>query len=333
MVRKLLLLSSLVLVALGSYSQTLYVPSGTSGIGSSFNGNVGIGISTPLEKLHLSGAIRGSSTGGALRINTANGYIDVGPQSTSAAHIYTDRNYFLFNKPIYSANGQFCAVPTYPLQFQTLNTTRMTITTGGLVGVGCVPTYENLRIYQAEKPTIVLANSISKLEIGVASAGYDFAPKSKPGDVVFRPLGHADNHHGMIFMMPNTDNDGNSYIKFGDNANELWMGIFNNKTVRIDGTIYAKEINVKTNVWADDVLSMDYNLMPLTEVEQYINEKRKLPDVPSESEVKESGINVAMLDALLLRKIEEMTLYLIQLNKRIESMEQENAELKNKIPQ
>lgn len=326
-------MSSLVLVALASYAQTLYVPSGTSGIGSSSNGNVGIGISTPLEKLHLSGAIRGSSTGGALRINTANGYIDIGPQSTTAAHIYTDRNYFLFNKPIYSANGQFCAVPTYPLQFQTLNTTRMTITTAGYMGVGCDPGTTTFKVYKADRPTFVLANSVSSFEIGVATSGYDYAPGSKIGDVILRPLGHADNHHGLILCLPNTDADGKSYIKFGDLANELWMGIFNNKTVRIDGIIYAKEVNVKTNVWADNVFSMDYNLMPLTEVEQYINENRKLPDVPTESEVKENGINVAKLDALLLRKIEELTLYLVQLNIRIESLEQENAGLKNKIAQ
>ena len=317
MVRKLLLLSSLVLLALASYAQTLYVPSGTSGIGSSPNGNVGIGISTPLEKLHLSGAIRGSSTGGALRINTANGYIDVGPQSTTAAHIYTDRNYFLFNKPVYSANGQFCAVPTFPLQFQTMGTTRMTITSNGYVGVGCDPGTETFKIYKAERPTFVLANSVSSLEISVATAGWDFAHGSKIGDVVLRPKGYADSHHGLIFYLPNTDANGNSYIKFGDDANELWMGIFNNKTVRINGTLYATKMYVKSNVWSDDVFKNDYDLLTLDEIKSYINSNGHLPGIPSQDYIMENGVDVSEMTSLLLRKIEELTLLVIEQNEKI----------------
>lgn len=323
MVRKLLLMSSAGLLALASYAQTLYVPSGTSGIGSSSNGNVGIGVSAPQEKLHLSGAIRGSSTGGALTIKTASGYIDIGPQSTSSAHIYTDRNYFLFNKPVYSATGQFCAAPTNPLQFQTLNTTRMTITNNGYVGVGCDPGTTTFKVYKAERPTFVLANSVSSIEIGVATSGYDFAPGSKIGDIVFRPLGHADNHHGLVFCLPNTDADGNSYIKFGDLANELWMGIFNNKTVKINGTLYATKIYVKSNVWSDDVFEKDYNLLTPDEIRNYINSNGHLPGIPSQEYIFENGVDVSEMTSHLLRKIEELTLLIIKQDEKVNSLIQE----------
>ena len=328
MVRKLLLFSSLALVSLWSYAQTLYVPSGTSGIGTSTNVNVGIGISNPLEKLHLSGAIRGSSTGGALRINTANGYIDVGPQSTSAAHIYTDRNYFLFNKPIYSANGQFCAAPTYPLEFQTLGTTRMIITKNGYVGVGCDPGTETFKIFKTERPSFVLANSVSSLEIGVATSGWDFAHGSKIGDVVLRPKGYADSHHGLIFYLPNTDANGSSYIKFGDDANELWMGIFNNKTVRISGTLYATKIYVKSNVWSDDVFKKDYDLPTLDEIRSYINSNGRLPGIPSQEYIIENGVDVSEMTSQLLRKIEELTLLVIEQNEKIKNLNQDLNSLK-----
>jgi hypothetical protein len=328
MVRKLLLLSFAGISALASYAQTLYVPSGTSGIGSSTNVNVGIGIPSPLESLHLSGAIRGSSTGGALRIKTASGYIDIGPQSTSGAHIYTDRAYFLFNKPVYSANGQFCATPSFPLQFQTLNTTRMTISSNGYVGVGCDPGTSTFKIYKPERPTFVLANSVSSFEIGVATSGYDYAPGSKIGDVVLRPLGHADNHHGLIFCLPNSDADGNSYIKFGDLANELWLGIFNNKTVRINGTLYATKIYVRSNVWSDDVFKKDYNLLSLDEIRSFINLNGHLPGIPSQEYILEHGVDVSEMTSHLLRKIEELTLLVIKQDEKVNSLIQELNSLK-----
>lgn len=328
MTRKLLLFSFAGILALASYAQTLYVPSGTSGIGASTNGNVGIGTPTPMESLHLSGAIRGSSTGGALKVKTASGYIDIGPQSTSAAHIFTDRTYFLFNKPVYTANGQFCAAPTFPLQFQTLNTTRMTISSNGQVGIGCDPGTTTLKVYKAERPTFVLANSVSSFEIGVATTGYDYAPGSKIGDVVLRPLGHADNHHGLIFCLPNSDADGNSYIKFGDLANELWLGIFNNKTVRINGILYATKIYVKSNVWSDDVFKKDYDLLSLDEIRSFINLNGHLPGMPSQEYILENGIDVSEMTSQLLRKIEELTLLVIKQDEKVNSLMRELNSLK-----
>ena len=71
------------------------------------------------------------------------------------------------------------------------------------------------------------------------------------------------------------------------------------------------------------VFKKDYVLTPLSEVETFIAANSHLPNVPSEAEVKENGINMAEMDAVLLRKIEELTLYLIQLQK-------DNLELKAK---
>ena len=62
----------------------------------------------------------------------------------------------------------------------------------------------------------------------------------------------------------------------------------------------------------------DYRLMPLAEVEAYIQKNRHLPDLPSEAEIKASGIDVAQMNALLLKKIEELTLYVIELEKKLQ---------------
>ena len=99
----------------------------------------------------------------------------------------------------------------------------------------------------------------------------------------------------------------------------------------VDGTIGAREIVVETGEWSDFVFSKDYELKDLEEVEGFIEENNHLPDIPSEKEVLENGIQVGEMNAKLLQKIEELTLYMIDVNKRMNSLETENTELKKKI--
>lgn len=82
--------------------------------------------------------------------------------------------------------------------------------------------------------------------------------------------------------------------------------------------------------WADYVFADNYNLKSLAEVEKYINEYNHLPGVPSAQEVVDNGLDLATMDAKLLEKIEELTLYMIQLKKEVEELKNENALLKSK---
>lgn len=88
----------------------------------------------------------------------------------------------------------------------------------------------------------------------------------------------------------------------------------------VNGIIRAKEVKVESE-WADFVFKKGYNLPALKEVERHIEEKGTLPGVPSEKEVKANGVNLAETNVLLLQKIEELTLYIIQQEKRMEVME------------
>jgi hypothetical protein len=96
----------------------------------------------------------------------------------------------------------------------------------------------------------------------------------------------------------------------------------------INGTLKAKEIKVKTNIWADFVFAPNYKLRPLSEVESYIKENKHLPEIPSEAEVKEEGISVSEMNAKLLQKIEELTLYVVELNKRVKDLENQGKKTK-----
>jgi hypothetical protein len=91
----------------------------------------------------------------------------------------------------------------------------------------------------------------------------------------------------------------------------------------VNGTIRAKEVIVETG-WADFVFKDDYYLPTLFDVESHINKHGHLPDMPSEAEVKKNGIRLSEMNTKLLQKVEELTLYVIQLNKEIENLKKSN---------
>jgi hypothetical protein len=97
----------------------------------------------------------------------------------------------------------------------------------------------------------------------------------------------------------------------------------------VNGNIRAKEVLVTLDGWSDFVFNENYELTPLNELEAQIKSEGHLPNIPSEAEVKESGVNLGEMQAKLLQKIEELTLYVIDQNKRIEKLEKENTELNN----
>ncbi len=89
----------------------------------------------------------------------------------------------------------------------------------------------------------------------------------------------------------------------------------------VEGTIGAREVKVTLNNWSDFVFENDYKLLDLKDVEEYIVKNNRLPDIPSKSEVIEEGISLGEMDAKLLQKIEELTLYTIEQEKKIEKLE------------
>ncbi|WP_029903166.1 hypothetical protein [Prevotella sp. 10(H)] len=101
-----------------------------------------------------------------------------------------------------------------------------------------------------------------------------------------------------------------------------------NGEIRCNDLIRAKEVKIQIPDWSDFVFAKDYNLPSLSEVEKHIKEKQHLPDIPSEKEVKENGIDLGQMQAKLLQKIEELTLYVIELKKENESQNKLIEELR-----
>lgn len=99
----------------------------------------------------------------------------------------------------------------------------------------------------------------------------------------------------------------------------------------VEGTIGARKLKITQSTWADEVFNSSYKLKPLKEVEQFIIKNKHLPDVPKEKDVLGKDIDVGDTQALLLKKIEELTLYIIDLEKKVSAVKEENRFIKSFI--
>ncbi|MBI2275705.1 MAG: hypothetical protein HYU70_18075 [Bacteroidetes bacterium] len=88
----------------------------------------------------------------------------------------------------------------------------------------------------------------------------------------------------------------------------------------VNGNISAKKIIVTQSGWPDYVFHPSYKLKSLAEVAQFIKQNQHLPDVPSAKEVGDKGISLGDSQALLLKKIEELTLYIIDMKREIDQL-------------
>lgn len=125
----------------------------------------------------------------------------------------------------------------------------------------------------------------------------------------------------LIFATNATDRmiiDGNGNVGIGT----LSPG----SRLSVNGTVHATKMRVTQSLWPDFVFHASYHLPSLHELEQFIRKNKHLPDMPTEAEVKQNGVDLGDTQAKLLQKIEELTLYIIDLNKKVE---QQQAQIKS----
>lgn len=100
----------------------------------------------------------------------------------------------------------------------------------------------------------------------------------------------------------------------------------------VDGKMISTEAwcAIKTR-WPDYVFQKDYTLPSLEEVSDYVTKNQHLPGIPTASEVKYNGVDMGEMHTAMLKKVEELTLYLIDMNERVKSLEQKNNVLKQEL--
>lgn len=109
-------------------------------------------------------------------------------------------------------------------------------------------------------------------------------------------------------------------------AGNVGIGTTNPGTYKlaVEGTIGARKIKVAQSTWADFVFDNDYCLPSLSELEKYIDKHRHLPGIPTAEQVEKEGVDLGEMNVKLLQKVEELTLYLIEIKK-------ENADMKARL--
>ena len=140
---------------------------------------------------------------------------------------------------------------------------------------------------------------------------------------------HISSNVGMIF----NGGDGNFLFRqiSGSNPNNyvnvmtLVPGL-----LRVGGEIKCARVSVTADPWADYVFDKNYHLLPLAEVERFIEKNKHLPEIPSAKEIEKNGQDLGSLQVLQMQKIEELTLYLIAQEKRMQALEQKLLEMQKK---
>jgi len=225
----------------------------------------------------------------------------------------------------------------------------MTILASGNVGIGTtdshaplevagrmigsnlvVGSYANLNDVTGVSGTLQFGNGNSAFVTGSADA-YIYKNQTSSGSFPFNTLG------AMIFQL-RSDVTGGAFVFAGQSTptplmtvlagGNVGIGINTpserlhiNGNIRAVGNITCQKITVTQSGWPDYVFTPSFKLKPLSEVVQFIDQHKHLPGVPSAKEVEEKGIDVGAAEAILLKKIEELTLYIIAQDKRISQLE------------
>ncbi len=287
-------------ISFASFSQSNTFPS---------SGNVGIGTTGPQFPLHINS---GSAT--TARFQNTNGYIDFGPLNNSAAHIYTDRPYFAFNQDLMLVGNpsKIIAYQSNPFRINVGGADRFTILSNGDLGLGTtapsnVQGWERaMEIFGSGSAKLLVSSNINTVKIGL------FAHSNWGGEA--RGVLATESKHDLAIqtgyfperMRIKTNTNGG--IKTFNPGNKLG----------VNGTIQAKERKLEVANWPDYVFDPAYSLLELSDLSEIIGKNRHLPDVPTESEVAATGIDLGETNAVLLKKIEELTLYILHQAKEIE---------------
>ncbi|MEO6454238.1 MAG: hypothetical protein ABIN97_09210 [Ginsengibacter sp.] len=332
--------------------------------------NVGIGLATPADKLHVLGNISignnspsqiyfrygGVGTGGdvtGMQNGTqmmSFGFHNEGIFSGSPGAA-SGRTIYFYDRVLSSFRGGIDALGTwwfgssatnYGLRVDAQNAARtaMTITSTGNVGIG-------------------MSNPVSKLEIKDGSVHYGFGICSNITSDYYLMFDYSTtNNYGII--QPRQAGVLYTNLVLNSSGGNVGIGtttplakldvngnIFSNAKIVIGTTdmtkvgayslavngdaIFNKAVVKKFPNWPDYVFENNYKLMPLQDLQKFVQENKHLPNVPSASEVEKEGIDLGDMHSRLLRKVEELTLYMIEQNKKMEEQAAEINTLKTQL--
>lgn len=216
-------------------------------------------------------------------------------------------------------------ITNYPFSLKTNDAVRMYFDTNGNIGVNTSIPYQMLHVVDGN---IMITGSSTRAP-GCPNGSMLFGSTADTSDHFGRwgieYLCNENDGYGLNFWRPWTPSimGGNYYLFLSDSGN-VGIGTKNPQArLAVNGDLLAKSIRVNTSstYWPDYVFEDGYNLMSLRDLESYIVKNKHLPGIPSASEIDtKNEVDLGELNAILLEKVEELTRYIIELQKQIDEL-------------
>nr|WP_321485483.1 hypothetical protein [uncultured Draconibacterium sp.] len=321
----------IIAISIVSKGQTLNVP---DNIGTSINaGKVGIGTTKPSQTLDVNGRILvskpydplGFETNGLiLRNSTLANNTSVNGISLATSTVI---NYGYSINAIRTSQGQGSFNINYHIN-NANGISRFFIDQNGKVGIGTITPEAQLEVNGQLNIGDFTNNGVGNLQVKGDGANHGITVWNESGITTWRMWIHDNNDMGYLTRGTDPLNG----IGVTTNGNVLigkTSQLNSNYKLDVAGPIRANEIVVNTD-GADFVFESEYKLRSLAEVERFIVKNNHLPEIAPAKEMGKNGTNLGELNTKLLQKIEELTLYMIEQNKKTKKLMEEVQGLKTK---
>ncbi len=287
-------------------------------------GNVGIGTTAPNSQLHLHG--------------TQN-YIGTDKFGQSINFGVTSRQRFTTTSTGTGVNSGF------ELRYSVSSMNMINLTSGGNIEISAVNTPSI--VFNSSAQRLFLGNSLqnptwthrASINIDHSSANGLFirAANVNSYGVLINSINSQQAFRistGSIGSSTITDRfrvmgSGSLYINLLDDSENAIICYGSDQTsenfkVKGNGEVFARRVRVTLDQFPDYVFASEYRLMPLSELRLYINQNSRLPNMPSAQEVGEDGVDLGEINRLLVEKVEELTLYILQLEQDLAQLQSQN---------
>nr|WP_315421988.1 hypothetical protein [uncultured Pedobacter sp.] len=305
---------SLTLLALSVSAQTNSFPA---------NGNVGIGTTQPASALHIKSDLNTSQENWILRLQNDNSEAIALPTSGllfATGDMQSQKGGIIFRRTgaygtgnMYFLNNSFldASLPTIA------NHTVMTLQSGGNVGIGTQSPVANLEIKSYSDFASLMIRHKNQEGDGLAglvlTQNSNLSSKIECAGCELKINSGWDKNLTIGALEYNTY--GGKILFPGGN---IGIGTTNpTEKLSVNGKIRAKEIKVEATNWPDYVFDKDYRILGLQELDAYIKANKHLPEMPSAKEVEANGMALGDMINLQQKKLEELTLYIIEQHKML----------------
>ncbi|TAN15358.1 MAG: hypothetical protein EPN37_09565 [Chitinophagaceae bacterium] len=275
------------------------------------SGDLGIGTTSPITNLQIDP----NGSGGGILIGNSN--------TSSGGYTSLSMNISSYK----SGSGTIQCISSAGSSYGNL----LLNPSGGNVGIGTTSPSENLTITGTVSPVILIKSTNETNSAG----GLLIGQTSTPSSYISSP----ERDLSIDWGWPNTlilgdTEQGNYGGKIVIPSAHVGIGTSNPQSLlAVNGTVTATEVKVTQTGWSDYVFNPGYKIKPLSEVAAYIHKNNHLQGIPSAKQIEKKGLNLGDMEKKQMQKIEELTLYVIHLNQKLELQNAKIEKLEKELRQ